>query len=195
MSDDKLRTFIAVSLSGEIRDCLSRLQDILKTSNADVKWVKKDNIHLTLKFLGEIENKKIDEIIKAIDSLSNSISAFQLEISSIGAFPKKEAPRVIWVGLSQGDSETKQIAKELENAISKLGIPGESRPFSSHITLGRVRSALNRKQLIEQLNYLEGNFPKERPTCKIDKITLFKSTLTPLGPIYEVLHETNLKAN
>lgn len=195
MSVEKLRTFIAIELSKEVKDLLGKLQDTLKKSNADVKWVKKENIHLTLKFLGAIEKEKIDEIIKIIDSISHNISVFQLDISSIGAFPKKEIPRVIWVGLSQGDEEIKYIAKELENTIYKLGIPKESRPFSSHITLGRVRSPLNRMQLIKQLNILSGNFPQEGLRCKIDKITLFKSTLTPAGPIYEILHESNLKTN
>lgn len=195
MSEKKIRTFIAIRLPEETKDFLGKLQDILKISDADVKWVKKENIHLTLKFLGEIEKKKIDEIIKIIDNLSNSISVFQLEVSEIGAFPKKEYPRVIWAGLVSGDKEMRQIAKELDNAICKIGLPKESRSFSSHITLGRVRSSLNKKQLIEQLNYLEGNFPKPKPKCKVDKITLLKSTLTPSGPIYEVLHERNLKTN
>ena len=182
-------------LPAEIKAFLGKLQETLKKSNADVKWVKPENIHLTLKFLGEREKKKIDEIIKIIDDVSSEASVFQLEISSIGAFPKKEYPRVIWVGLSEGDKQIKQIAAELENAICKLGIPKESRPFSSHITLGRVRSPLNRKQLVEQLNGLEENFPEGRMRSEVKVITLFKSTLTPTGPIYEILHEGHLKTN
>lgn len=195
MSGEKLRTFIAITLPSEVKNFLGNLQEILKKTNADVKWVEPKNIHLTLKFLGEREKKKIDEIVKIIDSLASNTSVFQLEIASIGAFPKKEYPRVIWVGLSQGEEETKKIAEALEDAIAKIGIPKESRAFSSHITLGRVRSSKNRGQLIEQLNHLEGNFPKESPLYKVDKITLFKSTLTPSGPIYEVLHEASLKTN
>ena len=109
MSGEKLRTFIAIGLPAEIKAFLGKLQETLKKSNADVKWVKPENIHLTLKFLGEREKKKIDEIIKIIDDVSSEASVFQLEISSIGAFPKKEYPRVIWVGLNEGDKEIKQI--------------------------------------------------------------------------------------
>ena len=195
MSSEKLRTFIAIALSKEIEDFLANLQETLKKSNTDVKWVKPENIHLTLKFLGQREKKKIDEIIKIIDEISKNTPVFPLEISSIGSFPKKEYPRVIWVGLTEGDKEIKQIASTLENAICKLGIPKESRPFSSHITLGRVRSPLNRKQLVEQLNNLEGNFPEGKMRYKVERITLFKSTLTPTGPIYEILHEGSLKTN
>lgn len=195
MSGEKLRTFIAIELSAEVKDFLQKLQESLKTSNADVKWVKKENIHLTLKFLGERDKKKIDEIIKIIGNLCDNLGVFELEISSVGVFPKKEYPRVIWVGLTKGDKEVMQIARDLENEISKIGIPKESRPFSSHITLGRVRSGKNKNQLIEQLNYLEENFPAQKPEYRVERITLFKSTLTPAGPIYEILHERNLKAN
>lgn len=195
MPGNKLRTFIAIRFSETFKDYLGKLQDVLKTSNADVKWVKKENIHLTLKFLGEIEDKKIGEITKIIDNLSSKMPVFQLELSTLAAFPKKEYPRVIWVGLAKGGTQIKQMAEELNNAISRLGLPKEPRPFSSHITLGRVKSSLNKKQLIEQLNYLEGNFPKPTLSLKIDKLTLFKSTLTPTGPIYEVLYERNLRTS
>ncbi len=195
MPADKLRTFIAISLPAEIKDFLGRLQEALKVSDADVNWVKKENIHLTLKFLGERDKKKTEEIIKVMDGISQKSPGFHLEIASIGAFPKKETPRVVWSGLSKGDKEAKEIARELENEIAKLGIPKETREFSSHITLGRVRSAKNRMQLVERLNYLEKNFPAGNPRFKVEKITLFKSTLTPHGPIYEVLYESILKAN
>lgn len=195
MPSEGLRTFIAIVLSEEIKDFLVKLQEKLKASNADVKWVKKEGIHLTLKFLGNVEQKKIDEIIKIINNISNHMASFQLELGSIGAFPKKEIPRVIWVDLSKGDEETKAIAQKLEEEIAKLGIPKEKRAFSSHITLGRVKTSLNRKQLIEQLNYLQANPLKEKPKYKVEKITLFKSTLTPTGPIYQVLYEGNLKTN
>jgi 2'-5' RNA ligase len=174
---------------------LADIQNTLKRSFADVKWVEPQNIHLTLKFLGERDKKKITEIIKAMDGLFMNTPAFYVELSSLGAFPKKEFPRVIWVGLSEGEPQVKEIAEWLDGSIAKLGIPKETRAFSSHITLGRVRSPLNRKQLVEQLNYLEGNFPERKPKCLVQKITLFQSTLTPQGPIYAALHEVNLKTN
>lgn len=188
-----MRTFIAIELPSEIKDSLSRLQEELKASNADVKWVEPNNIHLTLKFLGEIDDKKIEKITKIIDDTAREKNKFQMHISSLGAFPKIDFPRVIWVGVDTGDKETKGIADELEEKIAKIGIPKEDRPFSSHITIGRTRSSLNREKLVQDLKN-KAELGGEKLEFSVTKITLFKSTLTPHGPIYEVLKETNLKA-
>ena len=187
-----MRTFIAIELPLEIKNYLSRLQDELKTAGADVKWVKPDNIHLTLKFLGEVDEKKLDKISKIIAETAEGKNKFPARISSLGAFPKTDFPRVIWVGLDTGDKEIKQIAKELEEKIAKIGIPKEDRPFSSHITIGRLRTPLNRERLVQNLKDKAG-LGGEKLEFYVTKITLFKSTLTPSGPIYEALKETNLE--
>lgn len=190
-----MRTFIAIALPQEIKDSLGRLQNQLKTCGADVKWVEPNNIHLTLKFLGDIDDKKLDKIMRILEDTAKNKNPFQMRIFSIGAFPKMNFPRVIWVGVDKGDSETKQIAEALEEKIAKIGIPKEDRPFSSHITIGRTRSSLNRERLVEDLKTLANNFGQENLEFAVTKITLFKSTLTPKGPIYEVLKETNLETN
>ena len=189
----KMRAFIAIKLPKEIRDTLVRLQEQLKTSKADVKWVEPQNIHSTLKFLGEIEDKKLEGIITIMEDVAGDKHTYDIRISSLGAFPNISSPRVIWVGIDKGDSETKEIAKELEEKIAKLGIPKEDRPFSSHITIGRTRSPINRERLIRDLNNLQLKFAQENLEFLVTKITLFKSTLTPKGPIYEALKEANLK--
>jgi len=186
-----MRSFIAIKLPEEVRNTLAKLQDKLKTQGADVKWVEPVNIHLTLKFLGEINDKQLDKIIKILEEVAVNKKCFQMHISSIGAFPKIHFPRVIWVGLDKGEKETKELAKELEEKISVVGIPGESRPFSSHITIGRTRSDLNRTKLAEDLktiDFLGG------PEFTVSKINLLKSTLTPKGALYEDLKEASLKA-
>src|SRR3989338_2255815 len=123
-----MRTFIAIELPQEIKDSLARLQEQLKQSGADVKWVAPKNIHLTLKFLGERDDKKIEKIKQVIEEAAKERTVFQMRIASLGAFPNERSPRVIWVGVTQGDSETKQIAESLEAKIAKLGIPQEERP-------------------------------------------------------------------
>lgn len=190
-----MRIFIAVELPKEIRDSLGRLQDELKKSGADVKWVAPDNIHLTLKFLGEVDDEKLDKIIQIIEEVASTNSVYQINITSLGAFPKIDYLRVIWVGVKEGDEQTKKIAKDLEEKIAKAGIPKEDRPFSSHITLCRTRSTLNREKLVENLKNIRENFGKENLHFSVSKITLFKSTLTLKGPIYEVLKEASLKAS
>jgi 2'-5' RNA ligase len=188
-----MRTFIAIELPQEIKDSLRRLQEKLKASKTDVKWVEPNNIHLTLKFLGEVDDKKLDKVIKIIEETARDKNEFQMRISSLGAFPKIDFPRVIWVGVETGNKETKAIAEELEEKTAKIGIPKEDRPFSSHITIGRTRSSLNREKLVQDLKN-KAELGGEKLEFYVTKITLFKSTLTPHGPIYEVLKETNLKA-
>jgi 2'-5' RNA ligase len=190
-----MRAFIAIELPQEIKDSLAYLQEQLKASQADVKWVQPQNIHLTLKFLGEIDDKKLDKIIRILAEVTKDKNSFYIRISSLGAFPKINSPRVIWVGIDKGDLETKQIAKELEEKITKIGIPREERPFSSHITVGRVRSGLNRERLVQNLDNSVNNFGKDNREFQVTKITLFKSTLTPKGPIYEALKEVNLRTS
>lgn len=189
-----MRTFIALELPERIKDSLAQLQNQLKASGADVKWVDPNNIHLTLKFLGERDEKKVEKIIQIIDEVAKTKNSFQIHISSLGVFPKIDFPRVVWVGIDKGDNETKEIAKELEEKIAKIGIPKEDRPFSSHITIGRVRSPLKKEKLVQALKDLENNLGRQNLEFEVRRITLFKSTLTPKGPIYEALKEANLKA-
>jgi 2'-5' RNA ligase len=189
-----MRAFIAIELPKEIRDSLARLQDKLKSTGADVKWVEPSNIHLTLKFLGEIDDKQLDKINSVLEYAAKETSSFRASISSIGAFPRISSPRVIWAGVDTGDKETKEIAKILEEKIEKLGIPKEDRAFSSHITIGRRRSGLNIDKLTQALKDMENEPALINLGFNVTKISLFKSTLTPKGPVYEVLKEANLKA-
>lgn len=187
-----MRAFIAIELPQEIKNRLTEIQNLLKKSGADVKWVKPENIHLTLKFLGEIDKEKLIKIVEIIEDTAGNNAPFQIRLFSLGAFPKIEFPRVIWIAIDKGDKETKRLAKELEEKIEKLGIPIEKRGFSSHITIGRVRSLLNKDRLAKVLKESENYFGGENIEFGARKITLFKSTLSSSGPVYEVLKEVNL---
>lgn len=189
-----MRAFIAIELPKEIKDHLSRIQAQLRTAGADVRWVDPKNIHLTLKFLGEIDDKKKSDIIEIIEDTAKNNNQFLARICCAGAFPKISFPRVLWVGIQEGDKETKEIALALEEKIDKLGIPREDRPFSSHITIGRIKSTSNREKLVRELETIAANLNKESLIFSINKITFFKSTLTPHGPVYEILKEATLKA-
>jgi 2'-5' RNA ligase len=183
-----MRTFIAIELSDSIRSTLARIQSHLKYSGADVKWVEEKNIHLTLKFLGEITEEKSKKIKAILDEISMSTKAFDINIKDIGAFPKIDHPRVIWAGLDKGAIESKVIAEKIDEELSKIGFAKESRPFAAHLTLGRVRSSKNKEALKEKmLNY---RLPTTDYRLIIDHITLFQSTLTPKGSIYTKLHES-----
>jgi 2'-5' RNA ligase len=188
-----MRSFIAIPLPEEIKDFLNRVQEILKTTQADVKWVKPANIHLTLKFLGEINNQQAEEIKKIIRQVCKDKASFQAILLSLGAFPRIDQPRVIWAGIAEGNEKIKQIVQELNQEIDQLlGLPGEKKPFTSHITLGRTRSGLKREKLAAKLKEFQNQIDEGPKKFKIDRIVLFKSTLTPQGPIYEELYSANL---
>lgn len=184
-----MRTFIAIELPKEIKEALAKLQGQLKASSADVKWVEPENIHLTLKFLGERDDKRVEKIKEILGEVAKEKKAFPLCLKGLGAFPKLEFPRVVWVGTDKGETEAKVIAAELEEKICRLGIPKEERPFSGHITLGRVRSPKNKEQLIQAIK----NLAFDCQEFMVKEIVLLKSTLTSQGPIYEPLQKATLQ--
>ena len=188
-----MRAFIAIDLPQATKYALAGLQDQLREAEADVKWVAPQNIHLTLKFLGEINAGQVSKISAIIEDVASDNPDFTLRINSLGAFPRIDYLRVIWVGLDKGDAQIKKIARELEEKIEKIGIPKEDRPFSSHITIARTRSNKNRQKLILDLKKLSEGFKLDDSEFKAGKITLFKSDLSPKGPTYEVLKSANLK--
>lgn len=187
---EKLRAFIAIELDKHIQEGLLLIEEKLRKSGADVKWVSHKNIHLTLKFLGYVELEISERIKNILEEAADKSCEFTMSLDHLGAFPKETSPRVIWAGANKGKKESEVLSKILEEKLQKLGIPRETRAFAAHITLGRVRSGLNRQELVKQL--LEY---KEIPALefKVNKITLFKSTLTPSGSIYEALYEAKLR--
>lgn len=184
---ETIRAFIALELTPEVQRQLAHIQNELKKSGADVKWVKPDGIHLTLKFLGNISLQLIEEVKKVIEQLAKSYKPLKLKVGRLGAFPKIDYPRVIWVGINQQDQLLK-LARALEELLLPLGFLREKRLFTPHLTLGRVRSAHNRNQLKELLSSIA--FPQI--VMQAEKLILFKSTLTPEGAIYQPLHQAKL---
>lgn len=190
-----MRTFIAIEISEDIKKVLAQIESHLKYAGADVKWVKPEIIHLTLKFLGEISEKKCDEVKIALDDIAESARSFELSIKDVGAFPKIEHPKVIWVGLDNGAKESKDLVSRIDEALSKIGFIKEERPFSPHLTIGRVRSSANRDKLAEKMSSVSANFQASAvPIHKVTSVILFQSTLTPQGSIYTKLHESRFSA-
>jgi len=188
-----LRTFIAIELPQDIKDTIGRLQSKLKSSGADVKWVSPSNIHLTLKFLGEIDEKTRDGVSGVMKEIGASTPSFIIRLGALGAFPGLHSPRIIWVGLSHGHDQVESIVERLETGLEKYGVIKENKPFSSHITIGRVRSPKNKEDLLRCVSELESPVKEKTGEFQAGKITLFKSTLLPHGPVYEAIQETNLK--
>ena len=184
-----MRAFIAIELSPEIKDSLAQIESHLKYSGADVKWLETGNIHLTLKFLGDITEENCGKIKSILDEIGRSIKPFEMSIKDIGAFPNINYPRVIWVGLDKGTVESKALAEKIDEEVLKIGFQKEPRPFAPHLTIGRVRSPKNKEALKEKIG------TTQLPTTKshsVSSVALFQSKLSPKGPTYTKLHEARL---
>ncbi len=182
-----MRCFIALLLDKDANSYILDLQRELKESSADVKWVEPQNIHLTLKFLGEIPEKLAQDIkIKLEDFKEEKV--IKTKIFEIGGFPSLENARVVWVGLKD-EKMIKDLFERLERKLQQLNIPKEKRDFKAHITLGRVRSKRNIDKLIRKIKKMKF---KEKD-ASIEKLVFFQSTLTQRGPIYTPLYEISFK--
>jgi 2'-5' RNA ligase len=188
-----IRTFIAIELPEEIRQSLQstilRYQGLLPSGW--VKWVATKNLHLTLKFLGDTPLDMISSIQDQLDSLTASIAAFNFMAAAAGMFPSARKPRVIWVGLDH-KADLAMLSKGLDDALEPLKIAREDRPFSPHLTVGRVYQGLADDQLLKLGEIVLRNQPGEIGNVMVDHISLIKSDLLPSGPVYTVLQRSNL---
>ena len=182
----KFRGFIAIDVNAT-PNVLKFLKDITN-SNADVKLVEPQNIHITLKFLGEVEEVNIDDIEQIIKDSVKEIEPFTIKLSGTGVFPNQNYIRVIWIGIKDAEI-IETISRSIDERLSQLGFKREKRGFSAHLTIGRVKTAKN-KQLL--LKVIERYKDFEFSTQEVNSIKLKKSDLTPKGPIYTTLREVKL---
>lgn len=180
------RGFIAVDIepTTEIID----LENKLKKTGANIKLVSPENIHITLKFLGDTKEKMVDEIEQIIQKSVDDIKPFDIKLKGLGVFPKPTYIKVIWIGIKQAELLSK-IAEKINQGTSQLGFKKDKRGFSPHLTIARMRSAKNKQQLLELIQkYNDLLFSKQR----VDTVILKKSELTSKGPIYSDLKKVKL---
>lgn len=180
------RCFIAISIDPKIQQSFKQIQDDLKKTGAEISWVRPNNIHLTIKFLGEVSLPQIETVKKVTAEVVKTKAAFDSMVGGLGAFPSLNNPRILWVGFKNGGEEIKNLAAALETGLHNEGFPMEKREFYPHITLGRLRSSHNQFALVKAFKNYPA--PLELPQ-RVGKIILFKSTLHSSGPIYEELQE------
>lgn len=180
---EKVRSFIAVNLNPEIKEYLTSLQANLNIPETKIKWVEKNNLHLTMKFLGYISLEQTELIKSILKEITSRYSPFIIKLSSnMGIFPTYKMPRIIWVGIEEGISELKGLYNYIENNLSNKGFPREDKDFSGHITIGRVKFIRDKTNFIQIVKRIEvNNFPQE-----VGSIDLMESKLTPNGPIYNI---------
>lgn len=188
-----MRSFIAIELPIEIKDALLRIQDKLKTHLPEINWIKPLNLHITLKFLGDISLKQLSEIKQIITEITKTTSCFKIKLEALGVFPNLHAARIIWIGANQPPLELKQLAEQLEIRLVESGIPQEQRSFCAHITIGRIKSHLIPSDLKKALDKIEKDAADANWEFDCRGITLFESTLGVQGATYTVLEKANLR--
>lgn len=189
MSEKKIRIFIAIALSDEIREKLRQVTESLKKTDADVKYVEPENAHLTLRFLGYVNEPRLEDIKVALETTLDGITPFEVSFSEIGAFPNVNVPRVVWLGISRGGEELRRIRGRLEESLSRIGIEKEGREYHSHLTVGRVKSGRGRNKLV---SWLKSNVDLEIGSMKVSEVVLMESVLKKEGPEYSPLKVVNL---
>jgi RNA 2',3'-cyclic 3'-phosphodiesterase len=182
-TNDEIRSFLALDLPGQISDFLENVSNELKKSRADVRWVNPKSIHLTIKFLGNIDRAAICEIETVLKPIFAEQTPIQLRVSNVGVFPNPRQPRIIWAGIEDPTGCIMRIVPIIEDAFFKIGFAKESRPFTPHLTLGRSRSAEGRERLISAMSALKF----DGPVFAIHRAILFQSVLNPAGANYSAL--------
>lgn len=181
-----MRLFIAIPLPEETKKYLDSLTQPLKDCYLQASWVKFKNLHITLKFLGEIDEADLGPIKKTLSEIADKFTAFEAKLTDFGFFPNQQRPRVFFISTDQAETLTK-ISQDVEESIKLLGFPKENR-FHSHITLARIKGPKNLTDLTSKLDSIEPS-----GTFKIDSLALYKSTLTDTGSIYEKIYQGKLK--
>jgi 2'-5' RNA ligase len=187
-----IRSFIAVELETEIKKRMEEFIDKLRPAKAGVKWIEAQNMHITLRFLGDIEENMIPKLSQALEEVLKDRKIFTLKFGGLNAFPNLRRPRVLVVGVREGADGLVRIHDELEEKITELGFEKDDKKFSPHLTLGRVRSSKNKDRLMEIFAELGPIVEEQGLTSKVEKVILMKSQLTPQGPTYTPLSEFKL---
>ncbi len=178
-----MRTFLASEVPKHMRKKIDSFIQEEKKKDLPIKWVSFENLHITLKFLGEIDEKKKDEIIPVITEISRQYTPFKARLEGLGCFPGPRNPRVLWVGVTDGAEELGRLAHELDERLLQFDFKKEKR-FHAHLTIGRIKKFCKIDDILDK-NVATDAFP-------VGAITLFKSTLTSEGSIYEELKKFTL---
>lgn len=175
-----IRTFICLEIPPSIKERIARLQSSLRLIDAQVSWVKAANIHLTIKFLGDVPATQIDGVCEAASRAAHSVSDFEIEVGGAGCFPSRKNPRVLWIGFTSISESLKRLHRSVEDELAREGFARESKSFSPHLTIGRLRSPRNSTELAEEL--IRKGFEAE--TFRAEEMIVMRSDLNPGGSIY-----------
>ena len=182
-----IRAFIAVQLPVEVKEALGNVSRTLdsQVTRGAVRWVRPEQMHLTLRFLGDTDVQSLPAVQAALDAVATGYKPFTLQLEGIGCFPNARRPRVIWVGLSDDAGHLQPLKVALDERLDPLGWPPEDKPFRAHLTLGRAKD-----ERAAQGVAWTGDVP--RLPVPVDAIHLIESRLQPSGPVYTLRHSSPL---
>ncbi len=184
------RTFVAVETGLAVRNRAQQLIEALQAAAADVKWVEPHNLHLTLRFLGDVPTTELGRVGEEVARAAAQQRPFEMALRGAGAFPNARRPRTIWLGSGSGEEAMRALAEQIDRGLAKLGYRREDRPFRTHLTIGRVRSGGPAMAELGRLLQQHADFDAGRMT--VAEVVVFSSQLTPKGPIYDALSRAKL---
>ena len=183
-----IRAFVAIKLPDELVTRLKEVSDSLAASQKDISWVRPGSIHLTLKFLGDIDTDEVATVAEALSLASSGIKAFTLRARGVGAFPNVKAPRVVWVGI-EDNGGLAGLQKKIDERLSERGFESDGRPFHPHLTLARIKTPAAGRELGKRI---EGSIPNIDVDFRAGYFVLFRSVLKPGGAEYTELKRFDL---
>ena len=184
MNQEQIRCFVAIEIPETIQTLLTFAQEELRKFVRGASWVKRENIHLTLKFLGDVAPNQISVIRNSIEQVTDARSPFSMELGGIGAFPNLSRPRIIWAGVKTGADDVAAIAREIDLRLSRHGHERDKKPFRPHLTLARIKRLANLKPLVDvfqQYDTING------ATMIVNQIRVVQSELRRSGAVYTPL--------
>lgn len=186
----QIRTFIAVDVSANIRNNASRLIHRLSAETVDFNWVEKDHLHITLNFLGDVEEMSVPKVCRLVEEAISDFGSFELSISGLGCFPKPEKPRVMWMGVDAGGDELVELNERLAVTLETMRFPRDRHDYRPHLTLGRIRrggrwSPALTEAVAQGAEQIGG-------TMIVDKVVVYSSYLDRRGPTYTAMSTIDL---
>ena len=189
-----MRTFIAIEIPEPLKLSLDRSLEEIRSVIRDglIRWVRLESMHLTLKFLGEIELEQIHTSQEVLDQVAKKFSSFSLEIAGFGCFPNLSRPRVVWVGFNSEGGDLLRLQSELASRLETIGFEPEQRRYHPHLTLGRVRKGLSGSDMKQLSGWAQEAQIGTVGSFEVDAISLIRSVLQPDGAVYSNLHAARL---
>ena len=193
---EQQRLFVAVTLPAEAREAIARLIHALRAADVSgLRLVNPEGVHLTLKFLGNVDRSLLPALADALDAVGEGAAPFALQLSGVGVFPNPRSPRVLWAGVTGDIASLTALARRVDDACSTLGFPRERRPFSPHLTLARVRESASAHERQHSATIIKDIGLAPTQPFSVQAFHLVRSTLTPSGPIYETVHTIPMAAS